>query len=71
MLLSTYYYGSFSVSVSIIWNLWTFFSFRIEQYALKSPSTFNAIVFYLHLQSIIQSMGSIYIIFWAKMITLT
>ena len=41
-----------------IWNLRAFYSLQIEHYALKSPSAFSAIVFYIFLQLIILFMES-------------
>ena len=41
---------------------------QIEQYALKSPPAFSAIVFYLFLQLIFLFMKSICILFWTKLI---
>ena len=47
---------------SVIWNLRAFYSLQIEHYALKSPSAFSAIVFYIFVQLIILFMESIYIL---------
>ena len=47
---------------TVIWNLRAFKSLQIGQYALKSPSAFSAIVFYIFLQLTILFMESIHIL---------
>ena len=47
---------------TVIWNFPAFSSLQIEHYALKSPSAFSAIVFYIFLQRIILFMESIHIL---------
>ena len=47
---------------TIIWNSQAFYSLQIEHYALKSPSAFSAIVFYIFLQLIILFMESIHML---------
>ena len=47
---------------TVIWNLWAFYSLQIKHYALKLPSAFSAIVFYIFLQLIILFIESIHIL---------
>ena len=56
---------------TVIWNLRRFYSLQIEQYALKSPSAFSAIVSYIFLQLVIQFMELIHILVWTEMIICT